>query len=61
MGKAERCRAHINQIQKFKEAAHELGCDESDDRFREALWTVGRAKPPPDPADDSKPTKKPGQ
>jgi len=49
------------QTEKFKDTARELGCDESEERFREALRKVGRAKPPPDPTDSPTPTKKPGR
>lgn len=35
-----------SQADKFKEAARELGCDESEERFEEALRKIGRKKPP---------------
>jgi hypothetical protein len=31
----------------FKKAARELGCDESEERFQEALRTVAKQKPLP--------------
>ena len=33
------------QATKFKEAARKLGCDESEERFNEALKKVARHKP----------------
>jgi hypothetical protein len=33
------------QITAFRKAARELGCDESEEWFQEALRTVGRQKP----------------
>ena len=35
------------QSQRFKEAAHELGCDDSEERFREVMRRVAKAKPAP--------------
>jgi hypothetical protein len=32
-----------SQVQRFREAARELGCDESDERFEEALKGDGQA------------------
>lgn len=32
------------QIKAFRKAARELGCDESEDRFKDALRTVGKVK-----------------
>jgi hypothetical protein len=51
------------QTEKFKQAARELGCDEDESRFEEALKMVARHKPPSDaPLDPKKPKpKKPGQ
>jgi hypothetical protein len=37
------------QIAKFREAARELGCDESDERFEEALRAVAKHKPESNP------------
>ena len=34
-----------DQVKAFRKAARELGCDESEDRFKEALRTVAKAKP----------------
>lgn len=34
-----------DQVKKFEDAARELGCDESEDRFKEALRKVGRTQP----------------
>jgi len=33
------------QIKAFRKAARELGADENEERFRDALRTVGKAKP----------------
>jgi len=38
-----------SQIAAFRKAARELGADESDERFREALRTVAKGKPQPSP------------
>jgi hypothetical protein len=38
-----------DQIKGFRKAARELGCDESEDRFKVALRTVGKAKPQQQP------------
>lgn len=35
------------QSERFKEAARELGCDDSEDRFREVMRQVAKAKPAP--------------
>jgi hypothetical protein len=43
-----------SQIQKFREAARELGCDESDERFQEALRAVAKQKPESNPKPSSK-------
>jgi hypothetical protein len=48
-----------DQTQRFIEAARELGCDESEERFDDALRKVAKAKPKPE-AEKPKP-KKPGQ
>ena len=45
------------QADKFKEAARELGCDESEERFEQALRKIGQAKP----AAKSEQTKKPSK
>jgi hypothetical protein len=34
-----------DQVQQFRKAARELGCDESEERFQEALRTIGKQKP----------------
>lgn len=38
--------ADDKQVDKFKEAARELGCDEDEKRFTEALKKLGRSPPP---------------
>lgn len=40
------------QLDKFKEAARELGADENEDRFDEAMKRL--AKKPPEPRDKEK-------
>jgi len=35
------------QVKAFRKAARELGCDENEGRFKEALRTVAKAKPQP--------------
>jgi hypothetical protein len=39
-----------SQSERFKQAARELGCDESEERFNEALKAVAKHKPKPLPA-----------
>ena len=41
-----------SQIDRFREAARELGCDESEERFKDALRKI--AKAPPAPAGNSR-------
>jgi hypothetical protein len=36
-----------DQVKAFRKAARELGCDDNEDRFKEALRTVAKAKPHP--------------
>lgn len=53
----------LDQADKFAKSARELGADEDETRFNEALKKVAQHKPapaPPKPAQKSKP-KKPGQ
>ncbi len=38
-----------DQIRAFRKAARELGADENEERFKEALRTVAKAKPQPQP------------
>jgi hypothetical protein len=38
-----------DQIKQFRKAARELGCDENEGRFKEALRVVARQKPSPQP------------
>lgn len=33
------------QVRAFRKAARELGCEDSEDRFKAALRTIGKAKP----------------
>ncbi|MFL1875701.1 hypothetical protein ACIKT0_10960 [Hansschlegelia beijingensis] len=40
------------QLDKFRELARELGCDQSEERFDEALRKIGKAKPSKDEAGD---------
>jgi hypothetical protein len=37
------------QAAAFRKAARELGADESDDRFKDVLRTLAKAKPEPHP------------
>jgi hypothetical protein len=37
----------LGQSAAFRKAARELGCDDNEDRFRDALRTVAKAKPSP--------------
>ncbi len=38
-----------DQVKAFRKAARELGCDESEERFQEALRTIAKRKPRPQP------------
>ena len=38
------------QVDKFREAARELGCDESEERFDATLERIAKAPPPKDDA-----------
>ena len=42
------------QLDKFKEAARELECDDDDQRFKEKLGKLAKARPVP-PASGAKP------
>ncbi len=37
------------QAAAFRKAARELGCDDNEERFKDALRTVAKAKPSPQP------------
>ncbi len=43
-----------DQIRAFRKAARELGADESNERFKETLRTLAKAKPQPQPSKKSK-------
>ena len=47
-----------DQAKAFRKAARELGCDDNEERFQEALRTVAKAKPQPQEPSERK--KKPG-
>jgi hypothetical protein len=40
-------KADEKQIKAFRKAARALGCDDNEDRFKDALRTVAKAKPHP--------------
>jgi hypothetical protein len=45
-----------SQLDRFKEAARDLGCDESEEAFDAALKQIGKAPPPtPDKPSKDKP------
>lgn len=46
-----------SQIEKFKEAARELGVDESEEAFNEKLRRIAKSPPPKDKADKKEPGK----
>lgn len=46
---------------KFEQAARELGCDESEERFDAALDKIVKHKPPPDENPIKPAAKKPGR
>jgi hypothetical protein len=35
-----------DQVRAFRKAARELGCEDNEERFKDALRTVAKAKPP---------------
>jgi hypothetical protein len=43
------------QIEKFKEAAKKLGCDESEEAFDEKLRRIAKKPPPKDNKNEDKP------
>jgi hypothetical protein len=43
-----------DQTKAFRKAARELGCEDNEDRFKEALRTVAKAKPQPQPKKNPK-------
>jgi len=50
------------QVAKFREAARELGCDDSEERFDAALRKVASSPPTPKPTPKGKPeAKKPAK
>ena len=49
------------QPDKFKAAARELGCDESEEHFDAALGKIVKHKPPPDDKPTTPAAKKPGR
>jgi hypothetical protein len=38
-----------DQAAAFRKAARDLGCDDNEERFKDALRTVAKAKPEPQP------------
>jgi hypothetical protein len=44
------------QVKAFRKAARELGCDESEERFQEALRAVAKQKPKGKASEKRKPT-----
>ena len=48
-------RADSKQVLTFRKAARALGCDESEERFQEALRKVAKHKPQSDPKKDKRP------
>lgn len=50
-----------SQIDSFRSAARELGCDESEERFDAALGKIVKHKPPPDDKPTKPVAKKPGR
>jgi hypothetical protein len=42
--KAKQNQSPKDQVAAFRKAARELGCDESEERFQEALRAVGKQK-----------------
>ena len=44
MGKSPK-QSDKKQVQTFRKAARELGCDDSEERFQETLRTIAKRKP----------------
>ena len=44
---AQRPKDEHKQVSAFRKAARELGCDENEGRFKEALRTIAKQKPRP--------------
>jgi hypothetical protein len=40
-----------DQVRAFRKAAHEIECDESEERFKSALEAVANSKHTPEPSD----------
>ena len=49
---AENAKKDEDQVKAFRKAARELGCDDSEERFKDALRTVAKAKPSPEKRKD---------
>ena len=47
--KPEKPTKDADQAKAFRKAARELGCDDNEERFQEALRTVAKANPQPQP------------
>jgi len=45
--KTKQIQSPKEQIAAFRKAARELGCDESEEKFKDALRTLAKAKPKP--------------
>jgi hypothetical protein len=45
-----------DQAKAFRKAARELGCDDNEEQFKEALRTIAKAKPEPQSAKRHKDT-----
>jgi hypothetical protein len=43
----EQKKTEDDQVRAFRKAARELGCDESEERFQDALRTIAKQKPKP--------------
>jgi hypothetical protein len=43
--KPKQSQSQEDQIRAFRKAAREAGCDDNEERFRDALRTVAKAKP----------------
>lgn len=54
-----RSKNDLKQIDRFKEAARELGCDEDEARFDEKLGKLVKHKPKPAPKNKQKDEKPP--
>jgi len=55
----ENARSGAEQVKAFRKAARELGCDDNQERFQDALRTIAKQKPKPNLSGKEKQRAKP--